>query len=125
MRHDSHRTTTAVAQALGRPADLTAAITVLDALHNAGYAVVRHAAALADPARDLIAGEIVSGGSRPATEVATRIIGKLAQAGLAPGAGQPTGRTVPLTIAGVPLVALISTTEATALAAALAQGRTA
>ncbi|MCJ2090349.1 hypothetical protein MKK88_30835 [Methylobacterium sp. E-005] len=125
MRHDSPRTTTAVAQALGRPADLTAAIGLLDALHDAGYSVVRHAPLLTDPAASIIAGEIVSGGRLPATEVATRIIGKLAQAGLAPGAGQPTGRTVPLTIAGVPLVALISTTEATALAAALAQGRTA
>ena len=125
MRHDSPRTTTAVAQALGRPADLTAAITVLDALHGAGYSVVRHAPLLTDPARDVIAGEIVSGGSRPAMEVAARIIDRLAQASLAPGAGQPAGRTVPLTIAGVPLVALISTTEATALAAALAQGRTA
>lgn len=125
MRQDLHRTTTAVAQALGRPADLQAAITVLDALHGAGYAVVRHAAPLADPARDLISGEIVGGGGRPAAEVAARILDRLAQAGLAPGAGQPTGRTVPLTIAGVPLVALITATEATALAAALAQGRAA
>ncbi|BAQ47664.1 hypothetical protein [Methylobacterium aquaticum] len=54
-------------------------------------------------ARSIIAGEIAASGSRPAAEVADRILARLAAAGLAPGAAPADAVPITISVGGLRL----------------------